>query len=222
VEEETEEAKWEEVAKEVQYWEMEVEQLEVELIDGTDELIPHQDQSSQAVLNYVDCEFVVVDCDEAEKEDGGICKQANCLQQRFAIAPANFPQQVMDGKVEFCEDGRANCLQQRFAIASVNTTKDESVGIPQVVATARLEKPITIDSPPVQKVGGSKGFGSGRERAMPTAGEAIASANSAQKPETLSKVVVTPIVQEANCLQQRFAITPNSVPQNRVQREKVT
>jgi hypothetical protein len=192
VEEKTEEVTWEEVAKEVQYWEMEVEQLEVELIDSTDELIPHEDQSSGAALNCVDCEFVVVDCDEVEKQEGGICEQANCLQQRFAIAPAISSQQVVvNGKVESCEDGRA--------ITSVNTTECKSETIPQVVATATIEELITIDSPPVQKVGGRKGFGSGREGA-------IASANSTQEPETLPKVVVTP--------KGEGVIAPNSVPQN--------
>jgi hypothetical protein len=190
VEEEMPEAKWKEVAKEVQYWEMEVEQLEVELIDSTDELIPHEDQSSGAALNYVDCEFVVVDCDKAENEEEGIFEQANCLQQRFAIAPANFPQEVMvNGKVESSEEGKA--------IASVNTTKDESEGIPQVVATARMEKPIIVISPPVQKVGDRKGFGV-QERA-------IASANSTHEPETLPKVIVTPIIEQA---------IANSIPQN--------
>jgi len=206
VEEETEEVTWEEVAKEVQYWEMGVEQLEVELIDGTDELISHEDQSSGAALNYVDCEFIVVDCDEAEKEEVEIFEEV--------IAPSIPPQQVVvNCEAKTSQDGSANCLQQRFAIAPPNTTECKSETIPQVVAAAGIEEPITINSPPVEKVGGSKGFGV-QDRAMPTAGEAIASTNSTQEPETLPKVTVAPIVEQANCLQQRFAIAPNNVPQN--------
>ena len=69
-----------------------------------------------------------------------------------------------------------------------------------MVTTARIEKPITIDSPPVQKVGGSKGFGEVQERA-------IASANSQhQESDHIPKVAVTP--------KDEGAVAPNNLPQN--------
>ena len=81
------EARWEELAKEVERWEKAIQQQEIERISASEQLITHEDQLSGAALNNAEIETIVVNCDES---DAGLEIGS---QSQIAIASPNSAQE---------------------------------------------------------------------------------------------------------------------------------
>jgi len=88
VEEEVQAAMWEDVIREMRSWEMEVEQQIEESTYSTSEIIPQLDQPSEAALNCVTCNFILLHSDESEY--GGVSGS----QVESAIARSAVPEAI--------------------------------------------------------------------------------------------------------------------------------
>jgi len=174
VEEEMREARWEEVAREVEAWER--EQIKnllegVELIDSANEGICQRDLPSDAALKDVKLKNVAFNCDESSLEGASVVSESgnaialpNSAQQEEegiprVIVTTSFPGAIAISSgtqvQKVNEQGGSDLgvvVQDGSAIAPTNITQEESEPVPRVIVTAYAKGAIATSSVPQQQV----------------------------------------------------------------------